>query len=86
MRGVKGHRLESLAVGGKRFVSDASFVRWVAAINSAKSVPNPSRETSRRRTRELLRAAGLIEPPMDEAASRTARRLSNGRRSKGKSR
>ena len=45
LRGIRGHRLEKLAVGGKQFTTEPAFARWSAKINNQ---PVPSRTASQR--------------------------------------
>jgi hypothetical protein len=50
LRGVKGHKLESLNVGGKKFTSVPAFERWIARINGEAS---QAEETQRQRQRAI---------------------------------
>ena len=36
LRGVRGHRLESFSIGGRKFTSLPSYERWIAALNGEK--------------------------------------------------
>ncbi len=55
-RGVRGHRLETVVIGGRRFVSHEALHRFITATTAASpgapSVPAPSA----RRKRELAAA------------------------------
>ena len=66
-RGVAGVRLETFAIGHRRYTtSPGAFERWVERVTAAKTgqpVPSRSsrqRETDQRRAVQELRAAGLI--------------------------
>lgn len=62
-RGVRGQRLESLVIGGKRFTTEAAFSRWVAALNDSTANVNCCRRaTNVEQTKQILVAAGLISP------------------------
>ena len=45
LRGVRGIRLESISVGGRKYTSVAAFLRWSARVNNQ---PVPSRTASQR--------------------------------------
>jgi len=53
LRGVKGHKLESFNVGGKKFTTIPAFERWLALINGG---PVANGQTLRQREREIERA------------------------------
>ena len=63
-KGVRGVKLESLAIGGKRITSREAFERFVSATNpnavTAASAPSPA-ESSRRQKRAaaVLDRAGI---------------------------
>jgi hypothetical protein len=44
LRGVKGHILESINVGGKKFTTLPAFERWMAKINGTGSLANQSQQ------------------------------------------
>jgi len=47
LRGCRGHRLESFAVGGKRYTTDEAFSRFISATNGQSPVaPAASRPPS----------------------------------------
>lgn len=64
VKGARGVKLESLAIGGKRITSREAFERFVSATNpnavTAASAPSPA-ESSRRRKRAaaVLDRAGI---------------------------
>ncbi len=33
LRGIRGHRLEHINIGQRRFTSEEAYARWLAAIN-----------------------------------------------------
>lgn len=52
LRGVRGHRLECISIGQRRYTTLPAFARWVAALNG-----EPIRtETPRQRERAIGRA------------------------------
>jgi uncharacterized protein DUF1580 len=53
LRGIRGHRLESFNVGGKRFTTTLAYERWIEAINGE---PIASGQTARQGEREIDRA------------------------------
>jgi hypothetical protein len=64
-RGVKGTRLTTFAVGGRRYTSPALFDEFVAATTAAatgcasQSIMNGRREASVRRAEEELAKSGI---------------------------
>ncbi len=57
LRGIRGHRLECISIGCRRFTSREAFERWVAATNG-----EPVRtETRRQRERAIDRAEKRAE-------------------------
>lgn len=63
LRGAKGHRLESVFVGSRRYVTRDSIAAWLAAINSEQSsrsrVTDEQRERQARQAVDALRRRGL---------------------------
>ena len=65
-RGVAGVRLESFALGHRRYTTSPAFERWVERVTAAKSGQpmvgrtSRQREADQRRAKEKLLAAGLI--------------------------
>ena len=59
-RGIRGHVLESLNVGAKKFTTVESFGRWVARINgeAVQSRTSRQRENDRKAARKSL--AGVL--------------------------
>lgn len=53
--GVRGVRLETVIVGGKRYTTDEAVLRFVAALNAATpgTVPWRSRRTEREKSAKL---------------------------------
>jgi hypothetical protein len=52
LRGVHGHRLESISIGQRKYTTLPAYERWIAAING-----EPVRaETPRQRERAIRRA------------------------------
>ena len=63
LRGCRGHRLESFAVGGKRYTTDESFARFIAATNGQTPIA-PAASAKARQSRieaaeRELSAAGI---------------------------
>jgi Protein of unknown function (DUF1580) len=50
LRGVKGHRLESFSLGGRRYTTREAFARFVAATNDERVNVG---QTPRQREREI---------------------------------
>ena len=50
LRGIRGHKLETLAIGNRRYVTKASWERWVARTNGE---PVTASETPRQRERAI---------------------------------
>jgi hypothetical protein len=48
--GIRGQKLESLSIGGRKFTSTFAFERWLAAINGEPTASGP---TPRQRDRVL---------------------------------
>jgi len=61
LRGCKGHRLESMVVGGRRYTTLPAYERWLARINDQTPRPNLGR-TPRQREADIRRA----EKELDE--------------------
>lgn len=59
LRGVKGHRLESTLVGGRRFVRSSSLKAWLAAINH--SSPDAAQITQSQRDRTAKAAVDVLK-------------------------
>jgi hypothetical protein len=55
-RGVRGVRLETFHVGGKRFTTREAFARWVAATQAEPDAPVPAARTSRQREAAITAA------------------------------
>ena len=62
LRGIKGHRLESFSVGGKKFTTVEAFRRFVAATNATpiQSRSNRQRTADQRAAHKLNAEAGLL--------------------------
>jgi Protein of unknown function (DUF1580) len=65
-RGVGGHQLETIAIGGRRFTTWAAYLAFAAAVAGGKvTAPAPATpERGRRRIRDaeaVLRRAGIRE-------------------------
>jgi hypothetical protein len=57
LRGCKGHRLESFAVGGRRYTTLPAYDRWLAKINcndAPPSPPSPHRESAHEKAKRDL--------------------------------
>jgi hypothetical protein len=62
LRGIKGHTLESIAIGGRKFTTREAFARFIAATNG-ESVPHRSsqqRSREQREARKQLVKSGLL--------------------------
>lgn len=64
-RGVRGIRLASVRVGGRRFVSPAQIENFIAAVTSAGAESSPSRDTAR--VAEIDRADRSLQILLDSA-------------------
>ncbi len=53
LRGIKGHLLESVSVGGRKFTTREAFARFIARTNGERVV---SGQTPRQRERAIQRA------------------------------
>ncbi len=53
LRGIKGHRLESFSLGGRKFTTREAFERFVARTNGERVIDG---ETPRQRERAVERA------------------------------
>jgi len=75
LRGIRGHRLESLNIGGKRFTTLPAYDRWIAAINDGAVVPrnNQERQECLQQAKRALREAGLIDEPAANLKERRAK-------------
>lgn len=58
VRGIRGHRLESFSLGGRRFTTRAAFTRFLIATNRGRI---ESGETSRQRERRIEQAEGRAD-------------------------
>jgi hypothetical protein len=67
MRGLRGVRLETVLVGGRRFTSIEAIERFLARLNEPSAVPVPSVSSSRQkciaRANQQLDAEGFTERP-----------------------
>ncbi|RIK74926.1 MAG: hypothetical protein DCC68_22150 [Planctomycetota bacterium] len=55
-RGVKGHRLETLVVGGKRYTSREALQRFADRLTAASTGEPTSARTPRQRQRQIEQA------------------------------
>jgi hypothetical protein len=53
LRGVHGHRLESISIGQRRYTTEPAYRRWVSLVNGEPIVRS---ETPRQRERSIERA------------------------------
>lgn len=62
-RGVKGVRLETFSIGGRRFTTQQAFQRFVAATTAAANGqdPTPASRTNRQRESAIARAERELE-------------------------
>jgi hypothetical protein len=62
LRGIRGYRLESLNVGGRKFTTREAFARFVASTNGDPTPVQMSvqREAQRRLAKRELQEAGLL--------------------------
>jgi hypothetical protein len=60
LKGVRGHRLETSIVGGRRFVTRAQWEAFEAALNG-KTAPSTAPSTGRQRTKQIQQARAEIE-------------------------
>jgi hypothetical protein len=60
LRGIKGHRLESALIGGKRFTSFEALSRFVAQINASPG-ELPVVRTFKQRDRAVAKAMRELE-------------------------
>lgn len=58
LRGVRGHRLERLIVGGRTYTTREAFERFVAATNGQKL---PAGRTPRQRLADQRRAEAALD-------------------------
>ncbi len=62
-KGLRGHRLETLSVGGTKCTSEAALVRFFERISDPAAIVQPTTTTQRRRAQEKvnrqLDAAGI---------------------------
>lgn len=56
LRGVRGIKLETLLIGGKRFTSFAALDRFARKLTAATASHSTSPRTTKRRQREIRRA------------------------------
>ncbi|RIK78507.1 MAG: hypothetical protein DCC67_11465 [Planctomycetota bacterium] len=56
LRGVRGHRLPTMQLGGRRYVARADFADWLAATQDDPAPTPPAPATSRQRE-AAIRAA-----------------------------
>lgn len=56
LRGVRGVRLETCVIGGRRFTSDEALHRFAAATTAAADGSPPPPRTSRQQRRDIQRA------------------------------
>lgn len=67
-RGVHGHRLETIVVGGRRFTSRESLERFIDATTTSANDSTPLARTPHRRQQDQMRArqvlikAGIADP------------------------
>ena len=67
-RGIRGTKLETLMIGGRRFVRPAALNRFIDAINSPNEPPEDGATTT-------ASTGGPQNPPGGKRSSETARRL-----------
>jgi len=61
--GVRGHRLESFHVGGRRYTTRAAYERWIATLNGGVPAHVPAhRQRSHQAAMRSLAAKGLLAP------------------------
>lgn len=53
LRGVGGHRLESISIGQRRYTTGPAYERWINIINGGTAAAN---ETPRQRERAMTKA------------------------------
>jgi hypothetical protein len=58
LRGVRGHRLERITIGGRTYTTREAFERFVSATNGEKL---PARRTNRQREADQRRAEMELE-------------------------
>jgi hypothetical protein len=59
LKGVKGHRLETLSVGGRRFTSREAIDRFIVAGNSSDAPAAPSFTATQRQKMSVAARATL---------------------------
>lgn len=65
LRGCRGAKLESFAIGGRRYTSGEAFSRFIEQINSVAASPSIPKRTARQRSAAIrqseqeLRDAGI---------------------------
>lgn len=67
LRGVKGVRLQTMLVGGRRFVSRYALAQFVAAVTAKAEAEPPPARTPRQRQRAIFHAErelGLTGGPL----------------------
>jgi hypothetical protein len=52
-RGVRGFRLETVTIGGRRYTSREALARFIARLNGPRSANDPSMSLLRERQRDL---------------------------------
>jgi hypothetical protein len=58
LKGLRGTKLETVLIGGRRYTSDAAFDRFVRSINEAgAALPPPTRVRAKQRAAAAKRAA-----------------------------
>lgn len=64
-RGVRGHRLETFLLGGRRYVTRAAIAKFIAACTSGADGEPTAQRTSRQRSKQrsaadkILKKAGI---------------------------
>ncbi len=63
MHGIRGHRLESMLIGGRRYIAVDAIDRWLQAINGSNSFKSADtrkyRERSANAAHEALKSKGM---------------------------
>jgi len=60
LRGIRGHRLETCLIGGRRYTSSEALERFVAATTAAAAGEPPPVRTPRQRERDIKAAEQRI--------------------------
>jgi len=55
-RGIRGAKLETISVGGRRYTTQQAFARFVEATTAAANGERPKARTSRQRTAAIASA------------------------------